>query len=80
MKNRLRIQTLLIIVVPAILLFVFASMMIAPKGFVPTTLNDFFLLDRNRYNLDSLKIRTSVTTAMAAITRQLKWLSTGEAV
>lgn len=42
MKKRIRFQTFLIILIPAISLFALASMMVAPKGFVPTTLNDFF--------------------------------------
>jgi PKD repeat protein len=43
MNSKLRFQSFLIILIPGILLFVLASMMVAPQAFVPTTLNDFFL-------------------------------------
>jgi len=42
MNKKLQPKAILVIIVPAILLIVFASMMVAPKAFVPTTLNDFF--------------------------------------
>jgi PKD repeat protein len=42
MNKKLHFRTLFAIIIPAMLLIVFASMMVTPKAFVPTTLNDFF--------------------------------------